>query len=112
MAAGPGANTPWIAFVSAAAGDGKTVVTANTALAAAGDGHRVLLIDADIADQDLTRIMREHSEGPITLQTPTGRAMSGRVIAGAHSGVLHMISLRDSGERSLNVSISAELAAG
>ncbi|HSF87016.1 MAG TPA: hypothetical protein VLG28_15350 [Acidimicrobiia bacterium] len=98
VAAGPGANTPWIAFVSAAAGDGKTVVTANTALAAAGDGHRVLLIDADIADQDLTRIMREHSEGPITLQTPTGRAMSGRVIAGAHSGVLHMISLRDSGE--------------
>ena len=97
-ATGPGARTPWIAFVSASAGDGKTVVTANTALAAANEGYRVLVIDADIADQDLTRTLRELSLQPVTLATPAGRTVSGRIIEGTHSGLIHMVSLRDSGE--------------
>ncbi len=96
---GPGADTPWIAFVSAAAGDGKTVVTANTALAAASEGHRVLLIDADIADQDLSRTLRDHFHGTVMLPLAGGRGVSGKLIQGSHSGAIHLVSLADSGER-------------
>lgn len=40
-------------------GDGKTTVTANTALAAARRGWRVLAVDADFADQAMTRLLLE-----------------------------------------------------
>ena len=44
-------------ITSAARGDGKTVVTANTALAAARRGARVLVVDADFGDAGLTRLL-------------------------------------------------------
>ena len=37
--------------------EGKTVVTANTALAAAREGHKVLVVDADFGNQRLTELL-------------------------------------------------------
>gem|GEM_PF-1331199 len=37
--------------------EGKTVVTANTALAAAREGHKVLVVDADFGNQKLTELL-------------------------------------------------------
>lgn len=50
-----GTNGFSVAFVAPGPGQGKTVVTANTALAAAGEGRRVLAIDADLGDPRLSR---------------------------------------------------------
>lgn len=46
-------------FTSPLPGDGKTTITANTAFAAARRGWNVLAIDADFADQALTRLLLE-----------------------------------------------------
>ncbi len=46
-----------VAFTSAYLGDGKTVVTLNTALAAASIGKSVLIIDGDFGDPALTRFI-------------------------------------------------------
>jgi Mrp family chromosome partitioning ATPase len=46
-----------ILFTSPLLGDGKTTVTANTALAAARRGWRVLAVDVDFADQAMTRLL-------------------------------------------------------
>jgi cellulose biosynthesis protein BcsQ len=46
-----------VAFVSASLGDGTTTLAANTALAAAEEGHRVLVLDADVDKQGLTRLL-------------------------------------------------------
>jgi len=46
-----------IVTVSAGLFEGKTVVTANTALAAAREGHRVLVVDADFGNQQLTELL-------------------------------------------------------
>jgi receptor protein-tyrosine kinase len=43
--------------VSAGLSEGKTVVTANTALAAAREGHKVLVVDADFGNQQLTELL-------------------------------------------------------
>ena len=43
-----------IAVVSAATGEGKTVVAANLAQALAGSGHRTVLVDADLRKPQLT----------------------------------------------------------
>lgn len=50
--------------LSAAAGDGKSVITANLALAAAQQQMRVLVIDADFGDQGVTRFLTSLSAGP------------------------------------------------
>lgn len=43
--------------LSAGVHEGKTVVTANTALAAAREGHRVLVLDADFGNQQITQLL-------------------------------------------------------
>jgi Mrp family chromosome partitioning ATPase len=46
-----------IVTLSAGLFEGKTVVTANTALAAAREGHRVLVVDADFGNQQLSELL-------------------------------------------------------
>lgn len=53
----PNQRSQSIALVSAAQGDGKTVVAANAALAAAKSGYRVLVIDGDGNDPKLARLL-------------------------------------------------------
>jgi Mrp family chromosome partitioning ATPase len=50
-------NFKSIVTLSAGLFEGKTVVTANTALAAAREGHRVLVVDADFGNQKLTELL-------------------------------------------------------
>ena len=53
------------AFVSASQGDGKSVVTANTAVAAARLGVKVLVIDTDFGSQHLTNMLYGSRESQI-----------------------------------------------
>lgn len=46
-----------VVVTSTSVAEGKTTVTANTAFAAALEGSRVLVIDADFVDQELTRML-------------------------------------------------------
>lgn len=52
------------AVVSPSPGDGKTVVAANTALASARQGKRVLAIDADFGNQNLSQILTGEKQLP------------------------------------------------
>ncbi len=54
---GAAAEATSLMVVSAANNAGRTATVANTGLAAAEEGLRVLLIDADFATQDLTRML-------------------------------------------------------
>jgi Mrp family chromosome partitioning ATPase len=68
-------------FTSPLLGDGKTTVTANTALAAARRGWRVLAVDADFADQALTRLLLEGEQPSRGLtQVLSGEAQIGDVV--------------------------------
>lgn len=49
--------------ISAVVGHGKTTTVANAALALAREGHRVLAIDADLANQELARMLAGDSAG-------------------------------------------------
>ena len=55
-------NFKSLVALSAGLAEGKTVVMANTAFAAAREGHKVLLIDADFGNQQLTQLIL--GEGP------------------------------------------------
>jgi Mrp family chromosome partitioning ATPase/uncharacterized protein involved in exopolysaccharide biosynthesis len=50
-------NFNTLVTLSAGLFEGKTVVTANTALAAAREGHKVLVVDADFGNQKLTELL-------------------------------------------------------
>ena len=50
-------NFSTVVTLSAGLSEGKTVVTANTAFAAAREGHRVLVVDADFGNQQLTELL-------------------------------------------------------
>lgn len=50
-------NFKSVVSLSAGLAEGKSVVTANTAFAAAREGHKVLLIDADFGNQQLTELI-------------------------------------------------------
>ncbi len=84
-----GAETRGRLFVvtSPLPGDGKTTVTANTALAAARRGWRVLAIDADFADQAMTRGLL-HGDQPSRglTQVLAGEADVGDVVEGLEVG--------------------------
>lgn len=55
-------RTPHVlAFTSALLADGKTIVTANTALSVAAKGKSVLLLDADFGDPSLTRLLMDQT---------------------------------------------------
>ena len=89
-----------LAFVSASPGDGKSVVTANTALAAAGEGQRVLIVDADVGDQGLSRLLIPLWDSePTKLTLADGSTIFADVIAGEDDGeddgAIHLIN-RDS----------------
>jgi len=85
-----------IVVLSAGLFEGKTVVTANTALAAAREGHRVLVVDADFGNQKLTELlvgsvmpsvgMTDVTEGTVSLQNA--------VVEIAHEGTgsVHLLS--------------------
>ena len=53
-----------VVTLSAGLFEGKTVVTANTALAAAREGHRVLVVDADFGNQQLTELLLGNNVPP------------------------------------------------
>jgi Mrp family chromosome partitioning ATPase/uncharacterized protein involved in exopolysaccharide biosynthesis len=58
-------NFKSLVSLSAGLSEGKTVVTANTAFAAAREGHKVLLVDADFGNQQLTElILGDGAPGP------------------------------------------------
>ena len=71
-------NFKSLVTLSAGLFEGKTVVTANTALAAAREGHKVLVVDADFGNQQLTELllgstipvvgMTDVTDGRVTLQ--------------------------------------------
>lgn len=52
-----------LVVISATLGTGKSTVLANLALAAAREGTRVLVIDADFGNQDLTALLADDSPG-------------------------------------------------
>jgi Mrp family chromosome partitioning ATPase/capsular polysaccharide biosynthesis protein len=51
-----------VAFVAATLGEGATTVAANTALAAALAGSHVLLVDGDVRESSLSRLMDMHPQ--------------------------------------------------
>jgi Mrp family chromosome partitioning ATPase/uncharacterized protein involved in exopolysaccharide biosynthesis len=58
-------------IVSAASGDGKSVVTANLAFAAALQQTRVLVVDADFGDQQLTNLLTGSARSELGLSDLT-----------------------------------------
>lgn len=52
-----------VVFLSNVAGQGKTLLVANTALAAAREGKSVLVVDADFGNQELTRVLLGEATG-------------------------------------------------
>ena len=52
-------NFKSLVALSAGLAEGKTVVMANTAFAAAREGHKVLLVDADFGNQQLTELIHD-----------------------------------------------------
>lgn len=61
-------NFKSVIAVSAGLFEGKTVICANTALAAAREGHKVLVVDADFGNQQLTELLTG-SEAPLVGMT-------------------------------------------
>lgn len=63
-----------IVAISAAGGEGKTTLLANTAIASAREGNRVLVIDADFGSQSLTNLLIGNERPPngITEVVETG----------------------------------------
>lgn len=52
-----------VVFLSTLAGQGKTLLIANTALAASRPGKKVLVVDADFGNQELTRMLLGDASG-------------------------------------------------
>ncbi len=65
-----------LVVLSALNGTGKTTATANLALAAARQGHKVLVLDADFGDQQLSRLL---GKGEFSLQMGLTDAVEGNV---------------------------------
>ena len=82
---------------SAGLSEGKTIVTANTALAAAREGRRVLVMDADFGNQQLTRLLiGAETTPPVGMTEVAGRnsTLTKAVIEIEHdgSGTVHLLS--------------------
>ncbi|MGI9665689.1 MAG: Wzz/FepE/Etk N-terminal domain-containing protein [Acidimicrobiia bacterium] len=76
--------------------EGKTVVTANTALAAAREGNRVVVLDADFGNQQLTGVLAGDSSPSIgMIEVVTGDATLADAVTDIPvdgSGVVHLLS--------------------
>lgn len=94
--AAPTSGGKVVTLVSAAIGEGKTVVAANTALAAALEGSRVLLIDADFGNQMATALLAPDTTPAVgitevvELGVPLGDAIT--PIEGTDGSGLHLLS--------------------
>jgi Mrp family chromosome partitioning ATPase/capsular polysaccharide biosynthesis protein len=64
-----------VVFLSNVAGQGKTLLIANTALAASREGKKVLVMDADFGNQELTRILLGKADGPGLTEVAAEQAM-------------------------------------
>jgi len=82
--------------LSAGLFEGKTVVTANTALAAAREGHKVLVVDADFGNQKLTELLLGPSVPPVGMTDVTsgGVSLENAVVEVQHDGTgsVHLLS--------------------
>ena len=61
----PDENSHVVAVTSAYVGDGKTIAAVNLSLAAASVGKKVLLVDADFGEPEVTRLILSDNEGLI-----------------------------------------------
>jgi Mrp family chromosome partitioning ATPase len=81
---------------SAGLSEGKTVVTANTALAAAREGRKVLVMDADFGNQQLTELMVGATTPPRGMTDVVSRevTLAKAVIPVEHegTGTIHLLS--------------------
>ncbi len=94
----PGWSNRSIAVVSGTLGEGKTTIVANTALAAAREGLRVLVLDADVGNQDLTLTLVDHAARVIR----PGLGITDMVAAGeSFANVVNVISLGDAARLSV-----------
>jgi len=89
-------NFKSIIAVSAGLFEGKTVICANTALAAAREGHKVLVVDADFGNQQLTGLL-VGSDVPLVGMTDvtTGNvSLQNAVVDISHDGAgsIHLLS--------------------
>lgn len=66
-----------VAFVSATLGEGATTVAANTALAAARAGSHVLLVDGDVRESGLSRLMDTNPQLGAAEKTAVGASGEG-----------------------------------
>jgi succinoglycan biosynthesis transport protein ExoP len=66
-------GTRVIGIVSAVPGEGKTTIAANLAQLLANGGHRTLLIDADLRNPSLTKMMAPHAQAGL-VEVLLGRA--------------------------------------
>ncbi len=82
--------------VSSGLSEGKTVVTANTAFAAAREGRKVLVIDADFGNQQITSLLLGEGVTPVGLtDVGTGAStLAKAVIDIPHegTGLIHLLS--------------------
>jgi Mrp family chromosome partitioning ATPase/uncharacterized protein involved in exopolysaccharide biosynthesis len=84
-----------VVAVSSGLAEGKTVVTANTAFAAAREGRRVLVMDADFGNQQMTSILLGDVNPPLGMtDVVTGAAtLANSVVDIPHegSGLIHLL---------------------
>jgi Mrp family chromosome partitioning ATPase len=89
-------NFKSLVTLSAGLFEGKTVVTANTALAAAREGHKVLVVDADFGNQKLTELLLGSSMPTVGMTDVTdgGVTLQNAVVDVPHdgSGSVHLLS--------------------
>ena len=89
-------NFKSVIAVSAGLFEGKTVICANTALAAAREGHKVLVVDADFGNQQLTGLL-VGSDVPLvgmTDVTAGNMSLKNAVVNISHDGAgsIHLLS--------------------
>jgi Mrp family chromosome partitioning ATPase/uncharacterized protein involved in exopolysaccharide biosynthesis len=89
-------NFKSVIAVSAGLFEGKTVICANTALAAAREGHKVLVVDADFGNQQLTELL-VGSDVPLVGMTDVTAgtvSLQNAVVSISHDGAgsIHLLS--------------------
>jgi Mrp family chromosome partitioning ATPase/uncharacterized protein involved in exopolysaccharide biosynthesis len=83
-----------VVTLSAGIAEGKTTVTANTALAAGREGQRVLVVDADFGNQQLTKLLLPSGTPPLGMTD---------VVAGAATLAKAVVSIEHNGTGSIEL---------